>query len=190
MKIIFLDVDGVIKPNGSKGRQCIEPHAMDYKAWPVEYVRNLQDICDNIGEYGVVISSTWRKLSDEHNTIDWWTNQFINMGFDINVIGITEQADNGFRGREVLNWLMQGHTINDVRQYVAIDDSSDFYEYQNLYQVDGYEGIQRPDVNAIIAFFNEGKSFRKPPLGYHKETRRYDNNDFSLYDGYLRVSLY
>lgn len=186
MKIIFLDVDGVIKPNGEKGRDCPEPHAMDHKAWPVEYVQRLQNIIDRVDDCAVVISSTWRKISRDHAMPGWWNAQFKEMGFDIEVLNTTASANNGFRGREVNNWLVYNSTTYDVDQFVIIDDDSDFYENQPFYNVNGYEGIQDEDVDAIVAWLNTGEEFRKPPMGYHKETRRFDNNEFSLYDGYFK----
>ncbi len=185
MKIVFLDIDGVIKPGGEKGCNCPEPHALDHKGWPVEYVQRLQNIIDQVDDCAVVISSTWRKISPRSGA-GWWNAQFKEMGFNIKVVGITPSAGNGFRGREVMNWLVHNSSTYGVDNYVTIDDDSDFYEHQPFYQVNGYEGIQDEDVDAIVAWFNTGEEFRKPPMGYHKETRRFDNNEFSLYDGYFK----
>lgn len=186
MKIIFLDIDGVIKPGGEKGRACEEPHAMDYKAWPREYMQRLQNIIDRVDDSAVVISSTWRKISRDHKMPNWWSRQFTDMGFDIEVLGVTPSSGNGFRGREINNWLMHNADTYDVTNYVAIDDDSDFYEHQPFYHVNGYEGIQDEDVDAIVDWLNNEVPLRKPPMGYHKETRRFDNNEFSLYDGYFK----
>jgi len=185
MNIIMLDIDGVIKPFGDTHGLDPNRHELNHKGWPMERVRRIQDICERAAPCGVVISSTWRKISRDHNMPGWWQDQFSQMGFDINVYGVTPKAANGFRGREVNNWLFHNRDVYEVENYVTIDDDSDFYEDQPFYQINGFVGIEDEDVDNIVAWLNDRTPLRAPPCGYHKETTTYDDNTVSLYPEYF-----
>ena len=59
--------------------------------------------------------------------MEWWNSEFYQAGArHISVIDSTGVSRNGFRGREVRDWLLN----NYVNKYVCIDDDSDFYPYQ------------------------------------------------------------
>lgn len=138
MKVIMLDIDGVfnhaVRSEEELKLLTYDVWAQDYTGWDANCVKLLDDIC-KATKAKVVISSTWRKLFPD---ITWWHEQFKLCNAEhVDVIGITGNSHNGFRGREVNNWLAD-HP--EVTSYIVLDDDSDFYPDQPRIQVNPYEG--------------------------------------------------
>jgi len=134
MNLIFLDADGVLNTN------IVDEwiNHLDHRNWKISSVSLIDELCHEY-DLKVVISSSWRKLYPE---ISWWNDEFKAMGFDnIDVIGITPSAFNGFRGREIRQYI-EG---NSVDKYVIIDDDSDFYRDQPRICCDPSLGFTRND---------------------------------------------
>ena len=126
MKIIFLDIDGVLNTGGA---DALYPwvHVLNHKNWHKSAVKRLDWLCKKTGAV-VVISSTWRKLG--MSSVEWWNSEFYQAGArHISVIDCTGNAHNGFRGREVRDFLLDCDSLQ-VEKYLCIDDDSDFYPYQ------------------------------------------------------------
>jgi hypothetical protein len=121
MKIIFLDIDGVLstphaydQPGHKHGR------ANEFTPWLKEI---WEDFLKDHPEVTIVLSSTWRKDSKWRERI--YGSSRITAG---RIIDVTDSSRTGFRGSEVQNWL--NDTELDIEEYVILDDSGDFYPDQ------------------------------------------------------------
>lgn len=144
MKIIFLDIDGVLNcENGYREKGYIDD---DYELTDSSYRKAYFDrfepkskalLSKLIIETGanIVISSTWRKHGMEFMQKVWEIGQMPGQ-----IIGLTPSLDHGFRGLEIKNWLRnQGFelikwskekqqeyiTASGIENYIIIDDDSD-----------------------------------------------------------------
>ena len=111
MKIIFLDIDGVLAIPRTR-----------FKTFAPECTDALKTILQSTGAK-IVISSTWRKL---HSTAEL-DAMFVMYGFPIgSIIDSTPNSPNGVRGAEISSWLHG----RDVEDYIVIDDEDfDIKEY-------------------------------------------------------------
>jgi hypothetical protein len=159
MKVIFLDIDGVI--------------STFEKQWKLD-INKLDLLTNIINETNakIVISSSWRigctnaddmkqrllthriddniKYSEEFKT-------FLESIIDITPNG----SQNGpLRGNEIQDWIDEH---NDIETYVIIDDDSDMLDKQlfNFVQTDGFEGITEREVKLCISILN-GKKVINP----------------------------
>lgn len=123
MKIVFLDIDGVLNSfrsvvalggyghlNSKRGKMTLEEAKLDIIS--LKLVQKLVKETDS----KVVISSSWRILADDVSAFDF---------LDMPVIGFTESLW-GIRGTEIQKWLDE----NPVESYTIIDDDSDMLESQ------------------------------------------------------------
>lgn len=115
MKIVFLDIDGVLIHHGSI------PKHTPRKADP-ECVARLNKITDATGAK-IVISSTWRTMDDIEKTLDRW-------GITAEIWGKTPSGyDPGrislgvTRGNEINTWLVESKFKID--SFVILDDDND-----------------------------------------------------------------
>lgn len=136
MKIIFLDIDGVMNSFrtaiaydgygylGSEGHKC-DPVA----------IAMLQRLCKETGAK-VVISSTWR-IGRAH------IEDFAFLG--VPVIDMTPVLSNCIRGDEIYHWLELTNDASEdkVTHYIILDDDSDMLESQmpNFIKVDHNTGF-------------------------------------------------
>ena len=123
MKIIFLDIDGVLN---------VMLHDRDKygSLFHPQFVYNLKRIIDKT-EAKIVISSSWRMSG-----LETMQNMWKDRDLPGEVIDITPDGWNLYkrglvhrdydRGHEIEHWL----NTNDVEAYVIIDDDMDMLEYQ------------------------------------------------------------
>lgn len=121
MKIIFLDIDGVLNvyPQGRDEYGAkFHPH----------FETNLKRIIDETGAK-IVVSSTWR-ASGLQNMQDMWRDR----GLAGEVIDITPSfrntRENFIRGEEIDAWLEKANDHYNITRYCIIDDDTDFLLYQ------------------------------------------------------------
>lgn len=139
IKVIFLDIDGVLNSTKSILALGGAPHGIleeQKKYIDMIALGLLQRICmhENIK---CVLSSTWRILN---------TYQEVGEFFNLPIIGATPRGGiltmpSGFtmeiasiRGMEVQRWLEE-NTQWDIQSYVILDDNSDFLDEQKPYLV-------------------------------------------------------
>lgn len=133
MKVIFLDIDGVLNTGGPNSLYGYN-HELNHKNWAKPLVKRLDWLCQKTGAV-VVISSTWRMLN---NDVNWWNEQFILAGcLHVRVTDCTECSRSGFRGKEVRSWLYAQYEV----KYVCIDDDSDFYPDQPRVKTKAFCGL-------------------------------------------------
>ena len=146
MRIIFLDIDGVlnnqlwfVKTKGKRNPDDLDPES-------IKYLNNL------IKETGaiVVVSSVWRL----NRTIDELQEVLDKNGFVGTVIGRTldmrwgKDSDCILRGNEILQWIKShieytGQEYWNYRDYVILDDDTDmlYWQKDNFIWVDPYCGL-------------------------------------------------
>lgn len=166
MKIIFLDIDGVLNSSetckhfnekyGSNGYggffkpddACTDENVK----WGQSLVDNLKSIVEATGA-SIVISSTWRK----HYTVDKFKEMFAVYGWDnAPVIDKTVRLathsvfDTYCRGDEIAQWVKE----NNPESFVIIDDDNDMLPGQPFVQTDFERGLQVWDAKRSIELLN------------------------------------
>ena len=175
MKIIFLDIDGVI--------------STFEKAWRLD-INKLELLSKIIEETGAktVISSSWRVGC---NTIEDMKNRLSSFRLDDSdefqvflnsIVGLTQSgSQNGvLRGNEIQDWI-DNH--DNIESYVILDDDSDMLEKQlfNFVQTDTYEGLTEREVKLCISVLNNEEVINPIRLNYTLRNN-WLNNRSGLYN--------
>jgi hypothetical protein len=117
MKVIFLDVDGVLNCTKTE-RGWGKMRFVDTRK-----MLRVREICDRTGAK-VVISSSWREgAQDDALPVDKMQWQALIAEFDkhrIPVIGMTPIAPDRWRGDEIGMWLKSQE--EPVKEFVIVDD--------------------------------------------------------------------
>jgi hypothetical protein len=150
VKIIFLDVDGVLNIYSKsyityaykkdKSVEYVEPFLLKRLEWILKET-----------SAKIVISSSWRL------TMDDLQNVFEAAGFEMwdEVIGRTSISKFRYRGEEIMDWL-DHH--KDVEKYVVLEDEIDDVcgekcnniPKENVVEVDMRNGLTHQDVQNTI----------------------------------------
>ncbi len=170
MKIIFLDIDGVLNNTSwFKSREaCVSTATrMEYDLSNIDpnSVIILNEII-NATEAKVVISSTWRKT----NSVKYLQELLEKKGFTGEIIDKTGvlyfRGIEGYnysvpRGCEIKAWLeinkgILGDKISKVK-YAILDDDSDmlYWQRENYFRVDPYCGLTSNVAYRVINFLNK-----------------------------------
>lgn len=126
MKIIFLDIDGVL--NSMDYFEKVKDND-GYTDINLEKVKLLKEIVDRTGAE-IVLSSTWRELSnipgskEEDSQYTYLVNTLENFGLEIK--SHTPYLKNN-RPKEIKTWL-DNHGENNEIRFVSLDD--DFVKFQ------------------------------------------------------------
>lgn len=147
MKVIFLDVDGVI----NSVRSMVALHRKDdgYRYDFIDPIAvALINRLTNVTGAKLVISSTHRKhipcSEDGTRCLNAMQKYFDNFGITGKVVGYTPCLRTGHRGDEIRSWLADNKDKLEITHYVIIDDDADMTEAQKLHhfvKVDNYEGF-------------------------------------------------
>lgn len=139
MKIIFLDIDGVMTSARTGWRN------MDQCA-----VAFLKHICKE-GNAKMVISSTWRYNRTREFFTDIFGNDCIHEDWRTSTDLLTNGSD--CRGDEIKLWLA---THPEIMDYLILDDDSDMLPEQmdHLILTDSYNGLLFKDMKAITDYCN------------------------------------
>lgn len=154
MKVIFLDIDGVLNSIDSIIAFAAKKHHVGFlhnadRLDPVS-VGLLQRACIESGA-SIVISSTWRKLYNE----DEFVNIFKEYGWeDFPIIGVTDNANScgQTRGNEIQRWL----DANDNPEYVIVDDDSDMLhiQHERFVHVSNVSGFRTKHYCRVLRLFD------------------------------------
>lgn len=164
MKVIFLDIDGVLNSQlfyekKSQDDRCEEKAEIHFyeKMIDKDAVELLNKMVAETGAK-VVISSTWRKGKN----IEWLQNVLKSRGFRHEVLDktpvlwLSKNCESNItvpRGVEIMAWL-KDHP--EVKRYVIFDDDSDmlFWQKENYFRVDGYCGLTPNLVYRATRYLN------------------------------------
>lgn len=152
MKIIFLDVDGVLNSNrtvlacGGYPQELAHQGAFDQIA-----IGMLQALCRADKDVKIVLSSAWRLF-----------NKFeaVGVAFGLPIIDRTPALP-FTRGHEIQQWL-DAHP--EVEAYVIVDDDPDMLEAQapNFVRTDACEGFSYSDYCKVCEILNVDPWAGKP----------------------------
>lgn len=117
VKVIFLDVDGVLNNNKTTRRT-----SNGYRFVGRRQIKNLKRIVDETGAE-VVLSSDWRYDRDDFK----WNSDYIELRdellrYGIKFYGFTPEIPSGHRGEEIDLWLKKH---DEVCNFVILDDRVD-----------------------------------------------------------------
>lgn len=148
MKVLFLDIDGVL----NSARTCIAhggyPHDFGPEHMPMfdaTAVALIRGLCE-AADVNVVVSSAWRI------THTW---QEIGAGLNLPTIDSTPRLI-GPRGAEIQAWL-DAHP--SVEMWAIVDDDSDMLPEQMscFVKTSGFEGLSFADFEKLCALFGVNK---------------------------------
>lgn len=167
MKIIFLDMDGVLNSEkfnkGEQGRSPMSFGSLQFGASQIDPkgVELLNKIVEATDAH-IVISSSWRHI---------WSPDEIGAMLEARgfrhkdrIIDKTPNSMKGFRGDEVKAWLDMDHERRvveperlPVQSYVILDDSTDFHTDQqdNFVNTRFQVGLTPQDAQKAIRILNQ-----------------------------------
>lgn len=132
MKVIFLDIDGVLNTERyviEQYKKTGKPHSTHHSEFDPICMENLKDFIKQTDAY-IVISSSWR-LGNHKTDKGWKTliNRFNTYGLLDRIIGCTPCLDDQYkdmccRGHEIQKWLDDNKNIDN---FVIIDDDRDMF---------------------------------------------------------------
>ena len=160
MKIIFLDIDGVLNCHHTK------EYIAGYVFVSDDKIQLLKKIIDKTGAQ-VVLSSTWRWgwILKEHNLNCsneeiWLFESLLEKLSEYNIELLDYTRELGNRSDEISNWL-NNHAEERVESYVILDDVSDELSdhMDNLVETDPEYGLTDVDAKEAIRILNGGKTY-------------------------------
>ena len=147
MRVIFLDIDGVVNCWDTKERAPSRVIGVEQRL-----IAHIKEIVDATGAK-IVLSSTWRKdwAFDLLDGKDWiyLRDEFAKQG--LHFLDYTPSRRDSHRGEEIKEWLES--TDYDVESYVVIDDEMyDIWELHegHLVQTSYDDGIKPEAVDKAI----------------------------------------
>jgi len=157
MRVIFLDVDGVLNCEGTFKDIYYEWKKTGVRRTELDEkkVALLKDIIDLTGSE-IVLSSTWRLgFDDKLNPTRTETKDLVKMfnEYGITILDRTKHLGTR-RGVEIREWLSRHE---DVEDFVILDDDTDMEEYTNtnLVKTSFYgEGLTEEHFDIIKEKFN------------------------------------
>lgn len=167
MKIIFLDIDGVLNHiSYYKSNRWEKTHSYKDDIDPL-CIERLNNIIAETGA-NIVISSTWRiglGVSELQEILN-------KKGFKGKIIDKTESFHNDFifRGNEIYKWCNEYARKNkliwtskcDLFPYVIIDDDSDilYWQRENFLKIDNEVGLTDDNVKEAIWILNKDEELK------------------------------
>lgn len=150
MRVIFLDVDGVLNSVSSfiyNNRLRLLGLSQDFShetLCPIA-CSNLQYILEECLDVNLVISSTWRK----YNTIEELKEKLAECYICADrIVGVTPVDMDRYRGTEIKEYV-DAHP--EIKAFVILDDDSDMKPYMDkLVKVDSRNGLTFTDAEKVI----------------------------------------
>ena len=149
MKVLFLDIDGVLN---SIVWTFVMHKTTTFSEYPKDdidkrSVDTLNILFEAVPDIKVVISSSWRKI----HPLEELKHILLECGFKGDVIDKTPNGPTGWRGEEIQMWLGE-HP--EVETFACIDDGNDFHPHHNLVQTNLVEGVTLKDVYHLLQIFD------------------------------------
>lgn len=128
MKIIALDIDGVLMVNGIFSQAA---------------VKNLNDLLDKVPDLNIIISSSWR-----HRGLNFVKNMLKQAGVNAcRVIDRTDLTDSDDRGHHIERWIED----NSPDAFVVLDDKADMAGIlDHLVQTNPHVGLTSADTKKAL----------------------------------------
>jgi len=160
MKVIFLDVDGVINTEDQMRREYEKGHKTSSYYLTLDHFK-IELLAKLVKESGaiVIVSSSWRIGGFEKApSMVNLTNQLNQHG--IIVSGYTPTSFEGVRGREIAQWIMTN--CREIPQFCILDDSSDMEDLkeEHLIQTTWKHGLLPEHVEKAKEVLNRIPSER------------------------------
>lgn len=159
MKIIFLDIDGVLNNADYYRGKNLATHQNEISHFDSNNIHALNRIIDNT-KAEIVLSSAWRLLK----SIEEINELFNLVGIKGKVIDVTESLHykNTYelapRGLEIFKWIRDYHKTlkGGLENYIIIDDEDDILDIQEKHflQIDDRVGLSEKDADLVIEFLN------------------------------------
>lgn len=169
MKVIFLDIDGVLNCKSTKAR-CGQYIGID-----TAKVKLVNAIVEKTGA-NIVLSSTWKEHWNKRTQVDKYMHNKFSKGH-IEIYSCTDQETKGWqRGNNIKKWIKE----HDVESWVVLDDEV-FLDYdddilERLVKTEWDDedgGLNQKDVETAIKILNDGYI-----QDHHKLNYEYDESDF------------
>ncbi len=142
MKVIFLDVDGVLNDNNPSNSKVQEDKA-----------ELLKEIADTTGA-NLVLSSDWRYCWDKPDA-DFTILVETLRKFGMGLFSKTPITKHGYRGAEIYQWINEWD-VDKIEKIVILDDQDDMKPYMDrLIQTLYNQGLRKNDVERAIKLLNE-----------------------------------
>lgn len=175
MKVLFLDIDGVLNSDNWFGYRlyCIKNNMYDRVLNFIDTndentehtltmiddraIANLNRIVEETG-CKVVLSSSWRSSWESENV---FTQYILKLkGFKYELYDVTprlwHKEFGTQRGEEIQAWMNKELEKNEIESYVILDDDFDMLPEQmnNFIHIDGQVGLTDKDVFTAIKILN------------------------------------
>lgn len=137
MKVVFLDIDGVVNCKHTaqrhRGYIGIDPE-MAFRVGKIFLYTDAK----------MVLSSTWRLWDESRLEVQRQVGEIFDVTADLNT---------NWRGKEIRKWLNE-HP--EVTKYAILDDNADFYPEQvpNFFRTSWDEGITDEIMQKVIDHLN------------------------------------
>lgn len=163
MKVIFLDIDGILNTHTSSGYPKVPVHfkgdIIMFNQLDQDCVARLNEITDATDAV-LVISSTWRKTLDHTGQFGSLMQHFKQQGVTGDVIGYTPVTWGELRNHEIKLWFEERKDTRNIEKYVILDDDLKFFAFHKpdnmVYVENGWmTGIQDEHVKEAIEILNE-----------------------------------
>ena len=160
MKILFLDVDGVLNSG-----LFYKTRFRENKSTPMSYMDDfdpipmaiLKEIIYMTG-CNIVLSSTWRYPEDDFDKVQYALNAY---GIEKDILDKTPRMPAGIHSRRGIGiemWL-SSNKHRDIESYLILDDNSGMLECQLPYFVktSWEEGLREEHIDKCISILNGGE---------------------------------
>lgn len=154
MKILFLDIDGVLNSHASadwanrKFGKCNGGfNTKDPKFCPIS-CSNLITLLEDYPDLKIVVSSTWR-LGEKVENLASMLEKYAEIPTG-RVISKTPVIHDKDRGDEIKMWLDLNSSKYNIEKFVILDDDSDMsVVMEHLVQTDSRNGFTYTDMSAV-----------------------------------------
>lgn len=169
MKVIFLDIDGVLNSIDTMLAFPDKPHPRSEELDQVS-VNLIKRLCTETNAK-IVISSTWRKLYSRKEFLEI----FERYGWPFfPIIGVTDSYNSHgqTRGHEIQRWL----DVNSDVEYIILDDDSDMLESQmdRFVHCSNVNGFRSKHYCKAMRLFGYGDEQLELQVNWKKEKTEYD----------------
>ena len=163
MKVLFLDIDGVLNSDAYAKRYHQE-HLGDkgYHIWvDPDAVELIRDFCETY-DIKIILSSSWRSYDVRTTLLSLMEYRHLKPILKF-IVGVTPGSMSRYRGREIQTLLDNFHSCAEkglisnrykddkIEKYAIVDDDSDMLENQKPFfvQTDWFVGITKEDIEKL-----------------------------------------